>query len=825
MTMGSLIRWAWRVKGALVLTFSILLAATVVAGIAVSWNLPSVTSLKDFRPPTSTEVFSDDYVKIGEFFNERRIYVPLHQVPPLLVKAFIAAEDADFFKHKGVSISGILRAMVRNMLAGGMKQGGSTITQQLAKGLLLTREKKLLRKIREAILATKMEKFLTKEEILELYLNYVYLGHGAYGVEAAAQVYFGKDAVDLSLPEVAVLAALPKAPGRDNPFTDPERSKDRRNYVLRRMLDESYITSEQERTGRESELTIVKETNLNLKYAPYFVEHVRRHLIEKYGEEVVYQGGLQVYTTLRVKDALGSQKALSEGIEELDRRQGYRGPISNVPEKERAAFAEKLKTEQPKPPLTMEESYRALVTDVKDKEGWVFIDVGYTKGVIPFETMTWARTPNPDRFWENDLITKPSKALKAGDVIWVRMHRPGADLKNPIPKKTLVFMLFQEPQVQGALLSLDPKTGAVRAMVGGYNFTKSELNRAMQSKRQPGSAFKPIIYTTALDNGYTAASIIVDSPIVYDDPTHDSKWKPKNFEGDFQGNTIFRDSLIKSRNVPTIKILQQIGVETAMTYAQRMGITSELSKDFSMALGSSSLTPIELISAYATFAAGGRRVTPVFIKKVLDRDGNLLERHIWEDLDLADQATATENQWQAKVLARQAMAVGKDPKAKLPDGYALSPQTAFLMTNLLKEVIHSGTGAKAAGINRPAAGKTGTTNDNFDAWFIGFTPDLVAGVWVGFDKPTSLGVKEMGGALASPIWLSYMLQALKGTPPTDFTVPEGVIFAQIDPKNGKVATSKTKGAVFEAFREGTEPTETSEAAEQKKSQQNFFLNE
>ncbi|MFH1018344.1 MAG: PBP1A family penicillin-binding protein [Pseudomonadota bacterium] len=815
-------------KIALLFAFLVLLALGGAVGFVVlSWNLPSVASLQRFRPPVSSEVFSDEYVKIGEFFRERRIYVPLHDAAPFLVKAFVAAEDAEFFEHKGVSPTGIFRAFVKNMAAGQVRQGGSTITQQVAKALLLTPERSFVRKAREVLLALKMEKFLTKEQILEIYLNQVYLGSGAYGIQAAAQTYFDKDVAGLTPSEMALLAGLTKAPSRDSPFSDFEKALGRRNYVLKRMLEEGYITQQQHDEAVREPPSMAKDADMNLKFAPYLVEYVRRHVTEKYGEDLVLAGGLQIYTTARVRDSLAAARAVRAGLEELDRHQGYRGAPERVGEKERAAFLAKLRKDQPEPPKERDAVLKGLVTEVRDKDGWTFVDLGFGSGAISFETMRWARKPDFERYWENALITRPSQAFKSGDVVSVRLEQADEKPQKSPPKGTRIVFLFQEPLVQAALVSIDPADGAIRAMVGGYDFQKSEFNRAVQAKRQPGSAFKPIIYSAALDNGFTPSRVIVDSPIVYDDPTRASSWKPKNFEGDFAGDTIFRDCLIKSRNVPTVKILQEIGIDAAINYAHKFGITSELAKDYSLALGSSAVVPLDLVTAYAVFATGGRRVTPVAIRKIVDREGNVLERNLPEDpaLGIGDQVTSRIRELAENKLAQEAVAVGKDPKAQLPDGYVLSPQTAFLMTHLLKEVIRVGTGARAAAINRPAAGKTGTTNENYDAWFLGFTPDLLAGVWVGFDQASSLGVREMGGASASPIWLAYMLEALKGKPVLDFSVPAGVVFAQIDPKTGKLATSKIRNPIFEAFREGTEPKETADEAQKKKSQQNFFLNE
>jgi len=818
------------------LTWSVLFffLASLVLGVLllafISLKLPSVASLQKFRPPIVSEVYSDEYVKIGEFYQERRIYVPLNQVPPLLVKAIVASEDAQFFEHKGISLTGILRAFLKNLIAGQVKQGGSTITQQVAKGLLLNPERSLTRKLKEAVLAFKMEKYLSKEQILEVYLNQIYLGHSAYGIAAAAQVYFGKNLSDLTLGEVAMLAGLTRAPSRDNPYTNFKRAIEQQQYVLSRMLEEKYITETDYKTALTEKIVPSTQPNLNLKYAPYFVEHVRRYVTEKYGVEKVLTEGLQIFTMSNVQAALVAQKALREGLEELDRHQGYRGPIETVPKMQRAAYIEKLKEALGEVPLDSSLMYTALVTEVKDDSGLTSVSLGSQSGVIPIEEMKWARKPNSLELWTNNLIEKPSQALKVGDVIWVRPLAtvPSDPLIKKIALGTKLFTLTQEPVVQGAIVAIEPVSGAIHSMVGGYDFEKSEFNRAVQAKRQPGSAFKPFIYAAALDFGYTPASMLVDAPIVYDDPTTEFHWRPKNVGGKFYGDSIFRDCLIESRNVPTIKIVQDLGIDTIINYALKIGITSPLSRNFSLALGSSGVTPLELISAYAVFASGGKKFRePISIKKIVDRDGKVLERNLFHDpsLDLIEQTLLVEQEISSEELEKQATEIGKDVKAELPSGYALSPQTAFIMTHLLKQVISSGTGRRAAAINRPAAGKTGTTNENHDAWFVGYTPALVAAVWLGFDEASPLGVSEEGGRAATPIWLAFMQEALAKTPSTDFQVPEGVIFVQIDPKSGKLATAKTKNPVFEVFREGTQPKETSEEAEKKKSSQQFFLQE
>ena len=808
----------------------------LVGGIAVSvvaWNLPSVSALKNFRPPLASEVYSSDHVKIGEFYRERRLWIDYEDVPPMVVKAFLAAEDSSFFEHGGVSFTGILRAAVKNLFSGGAKQGGSTITQQLAKGLLLTPERTLTRKIREVILAFKMERYLSKTQILEIYLNQIFLGHNAYGIRGAANVYFGREPKDLTFGQMAVLAGLPRAPSRDNPYASLERAEQKKQYVLGRMLDEKFITKAQYDRALGEDIRPVEEdaVNLNLKYAPYFVEHVRKYLVERYGDRNVLEGGLQIHTTMDSNVALAAHRAMRQGIEEVDRHQGYRGPLGRARDGERASFIDALKKEQDAAHPVPERFYKAVVTQVDDAKKLARIDLGGREGFIPFEDMKWARKPNPAVFWEYALIQKPSQALKVGDVVLVRLPRD-TDAKKP--KSTIPglarFVLTQEPQVQGALLAVDPDTGEVRAMVGGYDFKKSEFNRAEQAVRQPGSAFKPIIYTAALDNGYTPASVLLDIPVMYDDPTQDFQWKPKNYAGEFHGDTIFRDCLVQSMNVPTIKIVEDLGLDKVFDYTHRFGIRSPLERNLSVALGSSAVTLSELTGVYAVFAASGKKYDhEEFVSKIVDRDGEILERNVHEDpsLDLVAQTIVAEKNVLSDEAYAQAIENGKNGVAEPLEGYAISPQTAYIMTHLLKQVISAGTARRAYDANLPAAGKTGTTNENHDAWFMGYTPDLAAGIWMGYDDASkSLGTMEDGGRVASPIWLDFMQEAAKNTVARDFEIPDGVVAAAIDRKTGRLADAKSKNALTEYFKVGTEPsTDDQSTTEPTKSDQEFYLQE
>jgi len=715
----------------------------------ITRNLPQITSLKDYQPSIVTTVYADDDSLIAEFYLERRIVVPLEQIPQTLVEAFVSAEDSRFFEHEGIDFLGILRALWKNIKARGIVQGGSTITQQVTKSLLLSPERSFTRKLKEAILAYRIEKYLSKQEILFLYLNQIYLGHGAYGVQAAAQNYFGKNVEELNLAECATLAGLPQAPSRYSPYSHPERAKERQVYVLNRMVADGYITTNQAAEALAYQLDIRERNDLNISSVPYFSEHIRRYLEEKYGEEALYRQGLRVYTTVNVAFQKAAQKAIEKGLYELDKREGYRGPLKQLTPEEIESFFKDLQESGEKRQLEKGAVVKGVVIAVSREEKTVSVRLNGTLGTLPLANMEWARKPDPEIAY-GTLLEEDSKT------------------------KGWILALEQEPEVQGALLCMENSTGQVKAMVGGLDFKLSQFNRAIQSRRQPGSAFKPFTYAAALDKGYTPATIIIDSPIIYTDEEMDFKWKPKNYKERFYGPTLLRTALIFSRNVVTIKILRDIGIDYVIDYARRFGITSPLSRDLSLALGSSGVSLLELTNAYSVFANLGELVSPIFITKVLDRQGNILEEHTTQ---------------RERVLEKD---------------------TAYIMTHLLQEVVKYGTGWRARAVKRPAAGKTGTTNKLQDAWYIGFTPDYVTGVWVGFDDDRTLGKFETGSRAASPIWVTFTSDILKNKPVNVFTVPENVVFAKIDPKTGLLAKPGDENAVFEAFKEGTAPTETTE---------------
>jgi penicillin-binding protein 1A len=686
-----------------------LLAAAIGIGVLYRMftaDLPNIVTLKDYRPRIVSEVLSEDGNVIGEFFIEKRELVPMERVPKVLREAIIAAEDANFYRHEGLDFFGIIRALIKNIRAGEIVQGGSTITQQVVKSLLLTPERSLRRKIREAILAYRLERSLEKDEILYLYLNQIYFGHGAYGVQVASKNYFGHDVSEIDLAEAALLAGLPRAPSRYSPARkgNTELARERQKYVLHQMLEGGLASqdeidhalarpilvvenaeqaadreeqagpiSKEEILGQPEPILILPIRRVNAEIAPYFIDTIREYLLEKYGKERTFCGGLRVYTTLREDDQRAAQEAVRYGVD---------------------AYLER----------------------------------------------------------------HPAEA---------------ENLDNPL---------------DGALLSMDLPEGYIRAMVGGVDYRRSQFNCAVRARRQPGSAVKPLIYGAALDKGYTPATIIVDSPLVFNDPVLEEKWKPKNYSRYFVGPTTLRDALTHSRNVVTIKILRDIGVSYAIRYAKKLGVTSALSPDLSLALGSSEVTLQELMGAYATFAVEGKRPTPISIHKICETNGRVLEEH--------------------------------HPKTE----QVISPQTAYLMTSLLQSVVKEGTGRAVRPLGVPCAGKTGTTNDFRDAWFIGYVPDGIAGVWIGHDQPKNLGERESGGRVAAPVWLHYMKNTMKSGSKKNFAMPPGIVFSRIDTKTGLLATPSSKKTRLECFLEGTEPRDFS-ADEGDQDEADFFKEE
>ncbi|GBC63001.1 penicillin-binding protein [Desulfonema ishimotonii] len=761
-------------RGVVVLTLLALIGigAAVAAAVGVykhySQDLPPISSLTDYEPAVITTVYSDDNRKIAEFYEERRIVLPYSEIPEMLVRAFISAEDSRFFEHEGVDIKSIIRAALKNFEAGTVVQGGSTITQQVTKSFLLTPEKKFSRKIKEAILAYRIDKKLTKEQILHLYLNQIYLGHGAYGVEAAAENYFGKPVKELTLAECAVLAGLPQAPSRYSPFKHPEFARDRQKYVLNRMVIGGYITREQADEAFSAPLNLRPKHNWYIEKVPYYTEYVRQYVEKKYGREMLYRGGLTIHTAVSIDLQTAARQAVGRGLRDLDKRHsGFRGPLRHLEPEAVEGFSKALRQVRHNTPPEKGDIVSGIVAGVDQKTGAVTVRLGDGEGIMPFREMRWGVRQEKD----------VAALLSPGDVIEVALKEKAASGKWHLA-------LEQPSQAQSALLCLETGTAHVKAMVGGKDFKSSQFNRAIQSRRQPGSAFKPVIYAAALDKGYTPATELMDNVFIYQDAR--MKWKPKNYDRKFYGPTLLRKALAKSRNLPTINILDDIGVDYTIDYARRLGIRSDLSRDLSIALGSSGVSLLDMVSAYAVFADGGNRMEPIFITKITDRNGNVLEEAV------------------------------PHPER------AIDETTAYLMTSLLESVVKEGTARKVRALQRPAAGKTGTTNNLHDAWFVGYTPDYIAGAWVGYDQERSLGRRESGGKAALPIWLDFMKKAHEGKAVRAFPVPRGIVFSKIDAATGLLPVPETERTIFECFREGNVPTRYSRRSDTVTESDQFF---
>ncbi len=749
----------------------------------LSFNLPTVEALKDYKPSPGTTIYAEDGRVLGQIRIEKGVFVPLEKIPKHLINALLATEDPRFYQHHGLDYRGILRAALKNIVRLRVSQGGSTITQQLTKVVFLSPERKFTRKVREVILARRLEKEITKDEILELYLNKIYFGHGAYGIQMAAKTYFGKNAWELNQAETALLAGLPQSPMGYSPYGDIDLTKLRQRHVLNRMVEENYLTEEQATKIFNQPLNL-ENLRMAEDVAPHVVDYARKYILAKYGEEKLFQSGMKVYTSINYDLQRAAMNSLKEGLRSLDKRQGFRGRIGHKDVKPKELEPGMLRVL-----VKPGEVFNAHVLAVGD--AYLTVKGRGMIGYVVKDDMAWALLKPKKRKEDPDEFKLPSEIVQPGDIIKVRLK--DFDRK----KQVASFGLEQTPLVEGAVVALEPYTGYVRALVGGYDFVEGGFNHATEAKRQPGSSFKPFIYGAALEvkqgdhYKYTPATILYDLPVIHEKSEQEKKgWKPENYDERFLGPMRMRTALALSRNAVTVRLLEDIGLSRAVEFARRAGITSPINDDYTSALGSSAVTPLELTSAYATFASQGVRTEPVLITSVVDASGAVLESY--------------------------------EPKPQ----EAIDPVTAYLVTSLLKSVVQEGTGRGALGLGKPLAGKTGTTNNYVDAWFVGYSPSVVTGVWVGYDNAAaSLGDRETGARAALPIWYGTMAKALADKPAEDFVAPEDVVFAKIDSESGLLALEGATDAIEDVFRKGTEPTEFAKAHDGPKANQFYMLDQ
>lgn len=778
----------FRFFGFLFAAGTLVFIAAMALAFGVIWyysrDLPNFTALEKYEPAVLSRVHAADGSLLGEYQRERRLYVPIQSVPRLVVNAFVAAEDKNFFSHPGVDHEGLARAFVNNLRNFGQRrpEGASTITQQVAKNFLLTNEASLERKIKEALVALRMETVFSKERILELYLNEIFLGLRAYGIGAAALQYFDKSVEELTLPEAAYLAALPKGPSNYDPFRYKEAAILRRNYVLDRMFDDGFITREQQLQARGSPLEISQKSSRTATFAAeYFTEEVRRQLVETYGEQKVYEGGLSVRTTLDPRLQGFLRKALIDGLIRFDEQRGWRGPVThlNLAEGEWGRGLSAVVAYGDVAPWrlavvldTQLQGVRIGLQPPRLRGGEVAAERNV--GLIPNNLMAWARRS----------LRAGQDLLKPGDVVYV----------EPAPAQPGNFFLRQVPEVSGGAVAMDPYTGRVLAMVGGFSFSESVFNRATQAYRQPGSSFKPFVYGAALDNGYTPASVVLDSPFEIDQGAGQGLWRPENYDGKFYGPSTLRLGIERSRNVMTVKLAQDMGMPLVAEYARRFGIYDDMPQVLAMSLGAGETTVFKMTAAYSIIANGGRKIRPTLIDRIQDRYGKTIYRH-------------DERQCQACNVEKY---TGQNP----PDlvdrrEQVMDPLTAYQITSMMEGVVQRGTATVIRDVGKPLAGKTGTTNDYKDAWFVGFSPNLAMGVYIGYDKPRPLGTGGTGGVLSAPIFRDFMKQALINQPAVPFRVPNGIHFERIDGRTGlRTSGASGGGVILEAFKPGQQPPDS-----------------
>jgi len=721
-------------------------------------DLPSHEHMVNYAPPIATRLHAADGGLIAEYATERRLFMPIEAIPQRVINPFLAAEDKGFYSHIGIDFVSLAGAVVNNVerfMSGRRLVGASTITQQVAKNFLAGSERRLERKIREAFIALRLEQDLSKGQILELYLNEIWFGMRSYGIAAAALNYFDKSVEELTLEEAAYLAALPKGASQYHPFKHEKRAIDRRNWVLGQMAANGFVTEAEAEAAKAKPLGVKQKRRTEIQAAPYFAEEVRKELVERYGIKTVNEGGLSARTSVDLRLQKIADEALKDGLIAYDRRHGWRGPLTRIEAEGDSALVELMAMERP---VALKDNWQvALVTNFSDNTAELFLKSGDT-GVLPLENMKWARAWKPGQK-RGGKIKRVSDVLKNGDVIAVSL----------IEGVEKTFELQQIPNINGALLAMDPHTGRVVAQSGGWDFAQSEFNRATQAARQPGSTIKPFVYLAALDQGYSPATTVLDSPVVIDQ-LNEEAWRPENSDGKFLGPQPLRVGLERSRNLMTIRVADAVGMETVSEYVKRFGIDEDMPPYLSMSLGAGETTLLKLVRAYAMLVNGGKRVEPTMIDRVQDRRGRTLFKH--DDRYCHECASEEWNN-----LAMPALL---DEREQIAD-----PISAYQVVSMLRGVVQRGTAKSLRDtVNRPIGGKTGTTNKAQDAWFVGFTPDLVVGVYVGFDTPKPLGKGEYGGRAAAPIFKDFVNGALEGKPAQAFRVPKGVVFRNIDPVTG-----------------------------------------
>jgi len=761
----------------------------------VIWNaskdLPDYKSLANYEPPVMTRIHAADGSLLAEYAQERRLFVPVSQMPKRLIEAFISAEDKTFFTHGGLDWQGIAAAAYRyaqvKFTGKGQIVGASTITQQVAKNFLLTNERSLDRKLKEALLVQRIEQTFSKERILELYLNEIFLGLNSYGVAAASLNYFGKSLDQLSLEELAYLAALPKGPNNYHPFRQKDRAIERRNWVLSQMHENGYITEDEMKEAQAKPLEVnPRPFGAQLFAAESFAEEVRRELVDMYGKDKIEKGGLSVRTTLDPKLQLYARQALARGLIGFDRKRGFRGPVATRELGAESDWGVLLKDKRV--PADVAPWRLAIVLDVTDTEAVIGLQPRLQPdgkqaperqtAKIPLELMTWARAYD-DGSKLGPEVKKASQVLKPGDIVYVAPT-----------KEAEFYHLMQMPDVDGALVAMDPHTGRVLALVGGFSYGRSQFNRAVQALRQPGSSFKPIVYAAALDNGYSPASVVLDAPVEFK-MADGSMWKPKNYQNKFYGPSTLRRGIEQSRNVMTVRLADELGMTKIIDLATRLGIYEKLPRQLAMALGAGETTLLRMVTAYAMIDNGGKKIEPTLIDRIQDRYGRTIFRH-----DKRDCAGCANLQWSDTASEPELLDVREQ---------VMSPYTAYQITSMMEGVVDRGTGKKVKVVGKPVAGKTGTSNDERDAWFIGYTPDLVVGTYIGYDNPKPMGKGRTGGELAAPIVADFMKLALRDKPATPFRVPRAIELIPIDAKSGQRAIFGQDGVILEAFKPGDEP--------------------